>query len=114
MDAVIIFAVLSILLVAGKIIRLKMPLLQKLYLPSSVIGGVVGLVIFSVFPGALPEELVAQMRRMPGFLINVIFATLFLGDIIDEHYGIQCARNSNVEGSRAYGCHKGSILNARD
>ena len=79
MTAVIIFAILSVLLVAGKILRVQIPLLQKLYLPSSVVGGLLGLALISAFGGILPAGAVDEMRQMPGFLINVIFATLFLG-----------------------------------
>ena len=54
MNAVIIFAILSILLIAGKILRVQIPLLQKLYLPSSVVGGLLGLTIFSCWPNLVP------------------------------------------------------------
>ncbi len=79
MTAVIIFAMLSVLLVAGKILRVQIPLLQKLYLPSSIVGGLLGLLLISCFREHVPDELTDEMRMMPGFLINVIFATLFLG-----------------------------------
>ena len=79
MNAVVIFAILSVLLIAGKILRVQIPLLQKLYLPSSVVGGILGLVLLTSFPGVVSGGIVREMRLMPGFLINVIFATLFLG-----------------------------------
>ena len=79
MNAVIIFVILSVLLVAGKILRVQVPLLQKLYLPSSIVGGLLGLALLSAFGNRLPDGVVDEMRSMPGFLINVIFATLFLG-----------------------------------
>ena len=79
MVAVQVFCLLSLLLVVGKILRAGVPLLQKLYLPSSVIGGLAGLVVLRFFPGAVDRELVTVASRLPGFLINVIFATLFLG-----------------------------------
>lgn len=79
MTAVIIFAILSVLLVAGKILRVQVPLLQKLYLPSSIVGGLLGLLLVTSFREHVPDALTDEMRRMPGFLINVIFATLFLG-----------------------------------
>ena len=79
MLAVSVFAVLSALLVCGKILRLYVPFLQRLYLPSSVIGGFVGLALLSCFRDSIPTEWVACAQKMPGFLINVIFATLFLG-----------------------------------
>ena len=79
MTAVVIFAALSVLLISGKILRVQIPLLQKLYLPSSIVGGLLGLLIVSCFREHIPEYITDEMRRMPGFLINIIFATLFLG-----------------------------------
>ena len=79
MTAIIIFCLLSIFLVAGKILRAGIPLLQKLYLPSSVIGGLVGLLVIQFFPALFPADILGGISRLPGFLINVIFASLFLG-----------------------------------
>ena len=79
MNAVIVFVILSVLLVAGKILRVQIPLFQRLYLPSSIVGGLLGLTLISAFGDRLPDGVVDEMRSMPGFLINVIFATLFLG-----------------------------------
>ena len=81
MNAVVIFVVLSLLLVAGKILRVQIPLLQKMYLPSSIVGGLLGLLLISCFRDHVPKELTDEMRLMPGFLINIIFATLFLGGV---------------------------------
>ena len=79
MNAVIVFCILSFLLVAGKILRTIIPLFQRLYLPSSVIGGILGLIIFSVFGDKIPAAWTNAIKMIPGFMINVIFATLFLG-----------------------------------
>ena len=49
MNAIIIFCILCVLLTAGKLLRLGVPLLQRLYLPSSVVGGIVGLIVISIF-----------------------------------------------------------------
>ena len=78
-SAITVFISLCGLLVAGKFVRLRIPLLQRLYLPSSVIGGAIGLAIISAFGDRINPETVDAMRRVPGFLINVVFATLFLG-----------------------------------
>ena len=79
MISVLTFASLCLLLVFGKILRVQIPILQRLYLPSSVIGGVIGLILFTSCGAAFPPELKATMAKCPGFLINVIFATIFLG-----------------------------------
>ena len=77
--AVVAFISLCGLLFAGKVVRLRIPLLQRLYLPSSVIGGAIGLAIVTAFGDRIDPELTGAMRKVPGFLINVVFATLFLG-----------------------------------
>lgn len=79
MTAIIVFCILSLLLVAGKVLRTLIPLFQKLYLPSSVIGGLLGLIIFSIFGSKIPLEWQKSINMIPGFMINVIFAALFLG-----------------------------------
>ena len=79
MIAVEIFCLLSLLLLVGKVLRVGIPVLQKLYLPSAVIGGGVGLVVIQLFPGLIDREIITGAARIPGFLINVVFASLFLG-----------------------------------
>ena len=79
MIAVQVFCLLSLLLLVGKFLRVGIPLLQKLYLPSSVVGGIAGLVAIQLFPGFIDRELITVAGKIPGFLINVIFASLFLG-----------------------------------
>ena len=81
MNAVIIFCLLSVLLVLGKLLRVALPILQRLYLPSSVVGGLVGLVLISVFREYIPNDWIGGMKQLPGFLINVVFASLFLGSV---------------------------------
>ena len=84
MEAVVVFTALSSLLVIGKFLRVRVQFLQRLYLPSSVVGGLVGLAAISVLNSGVtgaevPRWAVDGIRAVPGFLINVIFATLFLG-----------------------------------
>ncbi|MCQ2379765.1 MAG: hypothetical protein MJ025_02430 [Victivallaceae bacterium] len=79
MIAVVAFCMLCMLLFIGKILRIAIPFFQKLYLPSSVIGGVVGLIAFTCLDAHIPTIIKDAMYDLPGFLINVVFATLFLG-----------------------------------
>lgn len=81
MDAIVFFCSLSLLLFLGKLFRIAIPVLQRLYLPSSVIGGLIGLTAVSFAGEYLPANLVSSMKQLPGFLINVIFAALFLGSV---------------------------------
>jgi len=79
MNIVLSFTSLCLLLVVGKVLRVKVRLFQKLYLPASVIGGLFGLIILDALGGALPEGTTAGWSMLPGFLINIVFASLFLG-----------------------------------
>ena len=78
MTAVLVFCILSLFLVVGKCLRVFIPLLQKLYLPSSIVGGAVALIVFKCFPGLVPADVLSAIGKLPGFLINVVFAGLFL------------------------------------
>ncbi len=76
------FVCLSVLLGLGYWIRRKLILLQRLYLPASVIAGLLGLILIQSFQGAghpLPAEWTAGWSKLPGILINLVFACLFLG-----------------------------------
>ena len=82
---------LCALLAVGHILRSKIRLLHKLYLPSCVIGGLVGLIIIQTFAllqgrsevmasvSSAISEISAPWSKIPGLLINVVFACLFLG-----------------------------------
>lgn len=76
------FVCLSLLLAFGYWLRRRLVVLQRLYLPASVVAGLLGLVILQVAhrKGApLPADWTAGWSALPGILINVVFACLFLG-----------------------------------
>jgi ESS family glutamate:Na+ symporter len=75
---------LSVLLLVGKFLRANITMLQKLFLPASIIGGFLGLALGPYVAGELGFQIVPQATlttwgSMPGVLINVVFACLFLG-----------------------------------
>ena len=74
MLAVIIFCGLSVLLVSGKALRASCSIFQKLYLPSSVIGGLLGLVPQCGF-SAVVASLFAARIVTPGTVLAVFLAT---------------------------------------
>ena len=79
MNVIVSFCCLCLLLVAGKWLRVNVRLFQRLYLPSSVLGGFLGLLVLQLTGGRLPEGGTAGWSALPGLLINVVFASLFLG-----------------------------------
>lgn len=85
---------IGVFLLIGKWIRTVTPALQRIFLPSSIIGGLVALLLGPEIAGRLeipgtadlaglfPEAVVSVWRALPGLLINVIFASLFIGKTI--------------------------------
>ncbi|SDI22754.1 glutamate:Na+ symporter, ESS family [Alteribacillus persepolensis] len=86
--------VIGILLVIGKWLRIQIPIFQKLYLPTSIIAGFIALLLGPEVLGRVIgtaagddvmtfglflEEIYAVWETLPGLLINVVFACLFLG-----------------------------------
>ena len=70
---------LSLFLLIGKLLRAKVKILQTLFLPSSIIAGFVALFLGPYILNIIPANLVTCWSKMPGILISVVFATLFLG-----------------------------------
>jgi glutamate:Na+ symporter, ESS family len=87
----------GVLLVVAKLLRLRWRLAQKLFIPSSIIGGGIALLLGPDIAGALAAragivglaeggvfgaEVFEIWTELPGLLISVVFATLFLGSRI--------------------------------
>lgn len=94
--------VASVLLLVGFVLRAALKPLQWLFIPASVAGGILGLVVFQSMLAAggdaaeVIEPVAAEMRGWPGFLIAIVFAGLLL-----EHPGrsfVESLRGAAVEG----------------
>ena len=76
---------LSLLLLVGKLLRAKILLFQKLFLPASIIAGFIGLFLGPYLLGSvldfeiIPQSMLTTWASLPGILINIVFACLFLG-----------------------------------
>ena len=87
MSIVMSFVGLCVLLIAGHALRMRVALLRRLYLPSSLIGGILGLILIQACRSGdvpLSPAWTAGWSRLPGFLINIVFACLFLGVAIPK------------------------------
>ncbi|MBC8377951.1 MAG: sodium:glutamate symporter [Planctomycetes bacterium] len=85
------FVALCILLGIGHFLRSRIKLFQKLYLPSCVIGGLFGLLVIQILSAGSGncvicesastwlDDITAPWQKLPSFLINIVFACLFLG-----------------------------------
>jgi len=92
------FVFIVILLLAGKLIRGKVKILQTLFLPSAIIAGALGLLLGPEILGRLTGLFLSEdsylanglfstsvldvWGQIPGLLISVVFASLFIGKSI--------------------------------
>ncbi|MCA0988500.1 sodium/glutamate symporter [Guptibacillus algicola] len=86
---------IGVFLLIGKLIRVKVKILQDLFLPASIIGGFIALLLGPqvlgklVGPfvseghflnnGIMTDTIIEVWAALPGLMINVVFASLFLG-----------------------------------
>lgn len=85
---------LAAVMLLGKYLRVKVPAVQKLLLPSAIVAGFLGLLLGPQVLGQLggplgwgwlengglfTDEIYEVWGMLPGLLISVVFATLFLG-----------------------------------
>ncbi|WP_300747982.1 sodium/glutamate symporter [uncultured Brachyspira sp.] len=87
-------SLLSLLLLIGVLLRAKVKLFQTLYLPASVIGGFIGLLISPEILGrfskiSIPIEWIKTYSLLPGILSIPIFAAIPLGMFLTESKSIK-------------------------
>ncbi|MFA9477206.1 sodium/glutamate symporter [Phycisphaerales bacterium AB-hyl4] len=90
-DVALAFLLLGFLILAGKIVRVWVPGLRKLFMPVSLIAGAIGMLLGPQVLGAMtgdegwfadglfPENVRAVWGELPGLLISVVFAAMFIG-----------------------------------
>jgi glutamate:Na+ symporter, ESS family len=92
------FIGLCVLLGVGHLLRTKVKALRWLYLPSCVVAGLIGLTaiqMIQAWGGDAGAEFLATWtggwRKLPGLLINVVFACLFMGIALPK-FRVLCKR----------------------
>lgn len=71
--------ILSVFLLVGKALRANIKLLQLLFLPSAIIAGFLALGLGPYGAKLIPAWVLSHWQPLPGVLINIVFASLFLG-----------------------------------
>lgn len=87
MDVIQDFAVVSILLAIGYFLRMKVKLFQRLFLPASIIGGFVGLLLGPQLLGLYSPVYITYTESVPQWanvLLAVTFACSFLGESMEK------------------------------
>lgn len=87
MDVIQDFAVVSMLLAIGYFLRMKVKLFQRLFLPASIIGGLVGLLLGPQLLGLYSPVCVTYTDSIPQWanvLLAITFACSFLGESMEK------------------------------
>ncbi|AMA08909.1 sodium/glutamate symporter [Picosynechococcus sp. PCC 73109] len=97
-DVFFAFILIALLVLAGRYVKQKVRWIQRLYLPESIVAGVLALLLGPQVLGAIAtaisggtsilsdglfsEPIRAVWSQSPGIFINIVFAALFLGETI--------------------------------
>ena len=74
--------VLAMIWIVARYIKRRTPLLHRYFIPSSIVGGTLLLLIGPQVIGVVPADITGFLSILPALLINVVFAGLFLGKAI--------------------------------
>lgn len=74
--------ILTILIGLARFIKRGSKVLQHLFIPSALIAGVGGLILGPQVLGSIPADITSIWEVFPKYLINIVFAGLFLGKTI--------------------------------
>lgn len=77
--------VLALIIVIARFIKRGAPFLQKYFIPSALIAGVGGLILGPQLLETIPTDITSYWANFPKYLINIVFAGLFLGKTIPNH-----------------------------
>lgn len=108
--AIIYFLILSILLLVGNVIRRKVPLFKKSLLPTSVIAGLLGLLVKELIirslasQGTIPIDFIDKFNA---FLNLVTYHTLALGFIA---MGLKVNEKLEIKTNRAHSYYNGMVI----
>ena len=78
-NLVLYVSIVGLLLVVATIIRLKVPLLRKAFVPASLLAGIIGMILGPYALKVIPGDMMASIGNLPGQMITVVFACMLLG-----------------------------------
>ncbi len=78
-NIVLYVAIVGLLLVVASLIRLKVPLLRKAFIPASLLAGIIGLIWGPYVLKIIPADMMSSIGSLPTPMITVVFASMLLG-----------------------------------
>lgn len=105
-DALLVYlSILGILILVATVLRLKIPLLKKYYIPASLLAGIIGLILGPYFLGAIPSDVTSTWSNLSGKLIVLVFAPMLMGRGKKTEGGVEFVKKAASSVSWSYlGC----------
>lgn len=72
-------SLLSILIFIAAIIRLKVKLLRKAFIPASLLAGVFGMILGPHVLKIIPADIMSSIGALPSSMISIVFSAMFIG-----------------------------------
>lgn len=72
-------SIVAILIFIATIIRLKVQILKKAFIPASLLAGLIGLVLGPHVLKVIPADIMSSIGGLPGSMIVIVFAVMLLG-----------------------------------
>ena len=91
------FGCLCLLFIIGIYLRNRFLIFKKFFIPSSIISGILGLLIMSIDKlnfQMIPPSIVNSCKALPVLLINIVFGALFIGKKLPplKNIWVNCSR----------------------
>lgn len=80
-------AILGVLLLVASLIRLKVPLLKKWHIPSSLVAGIIGIILGPYCLKLIPSEVMSTWSALGGVLMAVILAPAMMSRKTEQKKG---------------------------
>ena len=108
-------AILSLLLLIGVFIRVRVSCIQNLYLPVSLIAGFVGLVFGPQILGHFSScslPIGKTIAQWPGILVNIVLGLSFFGAASSKNFG-RTEFSAVTQGGLVHWLHKSGYMDSR-
>ena len=72
-------SIVGVLLFVATLIRVKVPLLRKAFIPASLLAGLMGMLLGPYFLKVIPAEMMSSIGALPTPMITIVFSCMLLG-----------------------------------
>lgn len=106
-SSMIALGIASVMMCLGILFRAKIPFLQKVLMPASVIGGILGFLFMNVVPEIVQTDLAGVDAATFNMIVNILFTISFIGICLSDPK--KKSAKQEAEGTHKSGTAKGGL-----